>query len=119
MSGANEMPEEVHNSILATIGVKPAPAAAPAPSAPTLTGAADTGSIGTTKPAKKPSVRRMVSFFENVRGNVEDRAAMIVHVHDDGRVNLVVWDTDGCQRSELLVENGKHAGGWDWPEFVG
>lgn len=119
------MSNEPETSILSSIGV--ATAATPGPtvtitapaSSGTLTGAADTGPIGNPKPEKKPSVRRMVSFFENVRGTVEDRAAMICHVHDDGRVNLVVWDHDGTQRSELLVEQGKHAGGWHWPEFVG
>ena len=42
-------------------------------------------------------------------------AALIVDVHDDGRINVVVWDQYGNSHAMAGVEQGTKIGQWRWP----
>ncbi len=67
---------------------------------------------------QKPSVGRIVHYYENCQGELEERAAIVVRVHNLTCVNLTVFDGEGYGRAEISVCQGMGPGEWNWPPRV-
>ncbi len=68
--------------------------------------------------AQSPSVGRIVHYYENCQGELEERAAIVVRVHNVTCVNLTVFDGEGYGRAEISVCQGMGPGEWNWPPRV-
>ena len=71
----------------------------------------------------KPSIGRIVHYADDAfpPKNPDKKAwcaGMIVHVHDDNRINLVYWDQMGDQGFREGVKLGDKKYCWRWPPRV-
>lgn len=67
-----------------------------------------------------PSVGRIVHVIRDSPGHPQPNteAAIITYVHEDGRVNLHVFQDCPGMCYMTLVSHGDGPGQWHWPPFV-